>query len=222
MSAGGHESEAASHHAEAADHRARGEASRAIDSSPCPPVTRQPGIWTPCWSSRARVGAAHLASAEEHRRIAAEHRAASRALRDTEARACVGIGHADRDTSPFAHVEDIASIAPFVEMLGEKNAVRQRTVGAIVTFRQVPGLTAEWLQRAVDCHLARNAVLGNEHAGMDDCPLVPRGVRASVRSTGDGFEVAIRGEDDNAVESIRQRTARLAARSRAVAKPVTP
>ena len=129
MSAKGHEAEAATHEAEAADHQGAGEAARAVDRSPCPPDTRQPTLVAPCWSSTAGPGPEDLAQAEDHRRIAAEHRAASRALREAEARACAGILDADRDLSPFAHVEDIASIQPLIE--------RRRMAGVVVTFRAV-------------------------------------------------------------------------------------
>ena len=49
---------------------------------------------------------------------------------------------------------------------------------------------------------------------MEDCPLVPRGVRARVTSTAAGFAVAIGGEDDRAIEAIRVRAAKLEARVR--------
>ena len=63
-----------------------------------------------CWTSVSNPTAEHLREAEEHRRHAADHRASSVALRDAEARACVGITPDDRDMSPFEHVEDIATV----------------------------------------------------------------------------------------------------------------
>jgi hypothetical protein len=48
-------------------------------------------------------------------------------------------------------------------------------------------MTAEWLQRLTDCHIARNAALGHVAPAMPDCPLVPMGVTARVTSTGGGF-----------------------------------
>jgi hypothetical protein len=47
---------------------------------------------------------------------------------------------------------------------------------AIVMFRARPSMTAEWLQRVVDCHPARNAALGHVVLDLPDCPLVPKGV----------------------------------------------
>ena len=42
----------------------------------------------------------------------------------------------------------------------------QKDVGATVVFRAVPGMTAEWLQRVVDCHLARAAAVGQAYRGI--------------------------------------------------------
>jgi len=39
-------------------------------------------------------------------------------------------------------------------------------------------MTAEWFQRIVDCHLARNASLGFSAAEMPYCPLNVKGVHA--------------------------------------------
>lgn len=49
-------------------------------------------------------------------------------------------------------------------------------------FRPVPGLTKELFQRIVNCHLARNAVLGHDAPELAYCPLAPKGVTAEVRS----------------------------------------
>lgn len=40
----------------------------------------------------------------------------------------------------------------------------------------------DWLERAISCHLARNAALGHEVPAMPDCPLVPRGARCWMRA----------------------------------------
>jgi hypothetical protein len=56
-------------------------------------------------------------------------------------------------------------------------------------------MTTEWLQRSVDCQLARNAALGHVVPEMPDCPLIPNGVEAHVRSVGNGFAVEIKSND---------------------------
>lgn len=169
-----------------------------------------------CWTSVENPTEEHLREAEIHRTEAARHRAASAALREAEASACVGIAAHDRDMSPFEHVEDITAVQPLVEerRSGPKGPAVTRVAGAEVTLRAVPGLTAEWLQRLVDCHLARNAALGHVVEEMPNCPLVPRGAMASVSSTGDGFTVSIRADDDAAARDILARAERLQAARR--------
>lgn len=162
-----------------------------------------------CWTSVTNPTDSHLREAELHRRHAADHRAGSAALRDAEARSCVGINPDERDASPFAQVDDIASVEPLSEQTGTSKSPGQRTSGAVVTFRAVPGMTVEWLQRAVDCHLARNAALGHMVPDMANCPLVPKGVQARVSSTGTGFAVAIRSDDASTAGEILARAQRL-------------
>lgn len=89
---------------------------------------------------------------------------------------------------------------------------RERTYGAVVTFRPVPGLTVDTLQRVVDCHLARSAAAGHVMAEMPDCPLVPKGAKATVVETGEGLAVEIRSDDPDAAREIRARAERLVAR----------
>lgn len=144
--------------------------------------------------------------------MAAEHRAAAQALRDAEARACAGIDEADRDASPFEHEGDIASVARLTEAAPAGHASAEHLVGATVVFRAVRGLTAEWLQREIDCHLARNDAVGHDMPEMPNCPLVPA-LSAQVRSTGDGFAVDIRGGDDAAAAEILRRAETLVAPS---------
>jgi hypothetical protein len=167
----------------------------------------------PCWSSTVNPTASHLAEADRHRELAAKHRAASQALRDAEAQACVGLAPADRDMSPFAHGEDIASVQELVHRSGGgKTGGSSLAVGAVVVVRAVPGLTAQWLQRVVDCHLARNAALGHDVPEMPYCPLVPRGAIATVTPTETGFAVAIQADDPAVAQDILRRARTLVAR----------
>ncbi len=162
-----------------------------------------------CWTSVLNPTPEYLRVAEKHRRQAADHRAASVALRDAEAHACIGISADDRDMSPFNHIEDIESVAPFMGPVSTGKVPTRRMLGAVVTFRAIPGMTAEWLQRVIDCHLARNASLGHMVAEMPNCPLVPNGVQVSVTSTGNGFSVMIRSDDSTVAREILDRAERL-------------
>lgn len=168
-----------------------------------------------CWSDELNPTASHQTRAEEHRKLAAQHRAAFETLGATEARACVGLTEADRDMSPFAHRSDIQSVSPLREKKSshyesprpndadQVGALR----GATIAFLAVPGLTAQFLQRIVDCHLARNAAIGHEAASaeMAYCPLTERGAGASVRALSNGFAVDVQADEAAAAERIWQR-----------------
>lgn len=192
-----HERAAREHEASAANLEASCDQKRRGDSSVA-------AAGAPCWK------AGDKRTIDAHRDAAAQHRAASAALRAAEAQACIGISDEDRDMSPFEHVGDITS----VELLSESVPISETDslnaqVGAVVVFRAVPGMTAEWLQRVVDCHLARNAALGHVVPEMPSCPLVPRGVAARVRSSGNGFAVEIKANDAATAREILARAQRL-------------
>ena len=162
------------------------------------------GVGDACWTEYVKPTNEHREEATKHRKLAADHRAASQSLRDVETRACAGLSDADRDESPFHHRADIVSVETLSEgSIGTRGTAR--VVGATVTFRAVRGLTAEWLQRVVDCHLARNAALGHDVPEMPYCPLVPKGVSATVTAASKGFAVAIRADDQASAEDVLRR-----------------
>jgi hypothetical protein len=136
--------------------------------------------------------------------MAADHRAASQALRDAEASACAGIAEQDRDVSPFAHREDIVRVDPLNTPASPRSA--SQLEGATITFRARPELTAQWLQRVVDCHIARNATLGHDIPEMAYCPLMLKQVKASVTGTATGFAVAVTSSDANTAREVLKRS----------------
>ena len=160
-----------------------------------------------CWTSRMNPTAEHRGDAGRHREIAAQHRAASEALRNAEASACSGVPEEDRDMSPFMHREDIRSVTPLTEEVGHGRARATHTAGAVIVFNAVPGITEEWLQRVVNCHIARNAAIGHPQASeeMPGCPLTLNGVEANVASVGDGFSVTVRSSSVETANQILER-----------------
>jgi hypothetical protein len=156
-----------------------------------------------CWTSVTNPTSQNQADAERHRKMAAAHRAAAQSLRDAEASSCGGISDMDRDISPFDHREDIVSVVPYVVPMPQAGKQQIPTTrGAVITFRAVPGMTTEWLQRIVDCHLARNASLGFDVPEMPYCPLAVKGARAKVASTGNGFAVTVDSDDPASAKEI--------------------
>lgn len=204
MSLAKHQAAAEREERAAAAIEARQDAARRAETGDCDPT--QGG----CWTSRVERSSEYASQVQRHRELAAKHRAASSALARAEAEACQGLSDADRDMSPFAHREDIRSVVPLEEPQRIGRQTLGRTVGARVIFRAVPGMTAEWLQRLVNCHLARAAASGYEMPGMEYCPLMLEGVTATVFSVGDGFAVDIRSDDPQTQEAILQRARALA------------
>lgn len=207
-----HDMGAAEHEATAASHDAEADAAAANYDPSATETHRRCGGGKgahPCWTVETNPTEAWLTKAADHRKMAAEHRAASEALRTAEDTACAGLDEAERAISPFEWAaSDIASVEPLTVHRGGKQP-DDHLVGAVVTVRAVEGLTTEWLQRVADCHLARNAAVGHDMPEMPDCPLVPKGASATVTSTGTAFAVAIRSADDDAAADILARARRL-------------
>jgi hypothetical protein len=201
MSASEHDVAAADEESEVSEHEAQHDPSARVVRESC-----TVGRGRVCWSDTSNPTDEHKKMADEHRALAAKHRAASQMLKDAEAKACVGISDEDRDMSPFAHVADIESVSQLSQdAAATSRAKLTRDAGATIVFRAAPGLTAEWLQRIVDCHIARNAAVGHEMPEMGSCPLVPRGAKAAVRTVGDGFAVDVYGDDAATAAEIWRR-----------------
>jgi hypothetical protein len=161
-----------------------------------------------CWVETVNPTAVHLEEVEAHRMRAVQHRKAARELQDVEDRACAEVATEDRDMSPFSHRGDILGVSPLEEGKGKT----KRLVGATVVFRSVPRLSTAELQRIMDCHLARNAVIGHEVAGaeMEHCPLTERGASARVRAVEGGFAVDVWAPDASVGQAIWRRAQSLA------------
>jgi len=158
-----------------------------------------------CWTDMTNPTKEHTVDADKHRKMAADHRAASQSLRDTEARSCAGLSNDDRDMSPFSHRDDITTVQAATEPPLRGKGDPERLMGAVVNLRAVPMLTSEWLQRIVDCHVAANNVVGNEMPEMAFCPLAPKGITAKVSSNGAGFAIRIESQDPNTAKEVLRR-----------------
>jgi hypothetical protein len=204
MSASEHEAAAQQEEQQGQAHGEQFDPAATASEERCGPARARGSV---CWTAATNPTAGHAEDAGQHRDVAAKHRAASEALRSAEASVCSGISEEDRDVSPFMHGSDIRSVSPLQEEVKTGKVTSNRVAGAEVVFQAVPGMTAEWLQRVVDCHLARNAAIGHEAAvaEMPYCPLTLRGAQARVRSVGDGFAVAIRADDAEVSKEILKR-----------------
>lgn len=225
MSSAQHQQAAASEQSTGAVHEGQYDADSREKRKRCAPAlaSNQSRV---CWNESVNPTSEHEAIAQRHRELAAQHRAASEALVSAEKKACAGLDADDRDMSPFAHAGDIASVEPLKAQIATQTPFGTtsstggletgKDVGATITFRAVPGLSAPWLQRIIDCHLARNAPLGHELASaeMPYCPLTLNGVRAAVREAGSGFAVDVRTDDWATAKEVRRMAQRLTSRER--------
>jgi len=151
----------------------------------------------------------HLAQAERHQEMAADHRAAADSLRKTEAAACAGLDVQTSKQGPFARSKDVTS----TEMLPK---------GALLELRARKDLDEASLAKSVQCHLAQSASLGHEIPAMTHCPLALRDVTAEVLATDGMLAVAVESDDPKVVREIRRRANGLVAAPGATPPPPVP
>jgi hypothetical protein len=169
---------------------------------PAPPIA---------WSATFAGSPSDVDTLDQLRARAQARRSVSPALREAEDTACAGLSDDDRDVSPFFYRRDILDVVP---LRAAGREVPGRIVGAVVTFRRIEGLTAERLQRLVDCHAARAAALAYAAPETQWCPLAVRGVAASVAVSERGLDVRLTASDPNAaVETYARAQALRAAES---------
>jgi hypothetical protein len=151
-------------------------------------------VLRPCWTSLSNPATRERDEAERHREVAATHRKVAKQLRATENEQCAGLGEAERSRSPFAQRGDIVSVAEH----RERGVLR----GATIAFRRVPGLSAQWMRVALQCHAARAAVLGYPDKFMAYCPTTLPDVAISVTETDDTVVVTVRSDRDEIAGAI--------------------
>jgi hypothetical protein len=132
-------------------------------------------------------------------------------LAHEEARACGGISDDDLKNAPFARPEEITSVQPLlVEAYPrDDNPPTYELGGAVVTVRASRGMTSEWLQRLVDCDLARGGMLADSVPEVPNAPLAFRDASAYVRSTGDGFAIEMSSDKQRIAREILASAERL-------------
>ncbi len=186
----------------AAHEQAAGEAEtrRGPGSLACPDLTLNDQLttggfgrvtnWQPCWDVNEEAGMRHRYAAETERRAAQHDRQGAARLAEAEVAACVGIPEGEREHSVFAHRQEIAEVLPH----REAGQVR----GAWIVFKPVPGVTASWVRRDIQCQRAR-WVLHGKPPVADDPTLVP-GAQIQVFDRGDHVDVLVQTDTIDAGE----------------------
>lgn len=87
---------------------------------------------------------------------------------------------------------NVESVEPLRDSAEPK--VLPHMVGAVVQVRATPGMTAQWLERVLQCDSERHPAA-----------LAPAGASSEVTSTPTGFAVAVRSRDPDVAHEIERR-----------------
>jgi hypothetical protein len=126
--------------------------------------TEQLTNWMPCFNSSEEARLRGAAAANRELGLAQKNREQAAALVRAEERMCSGIPEQERNHAPLEHRTAIDSVIPHREG-GQLRGVR-------VQLKPVPGLTADYMRRAIACAQARRDMYGPAFGGGDPS-LVP-------------------------------------------------
>ncbi|MEO8702369.1 MAG: hypothetical protein ABI867_20155 [Kofleriaceae bacterium] len=169
--------------------------------------TERVTAWVPCWDQDDEAAISQRAIATRDPSIARDERDETVALAGTELASCRGIPKGELAHSPFAHRKAIQQVIPH-RSGGQIHGVR-------IVMKAVPGLTAEYMRRAIGCHQARFARLGNPPTYLSDDPTLVEGAEVQVSDHHGHLEIFVRSDSDvagtvayaRAQDLVRTRTA---------------
>jgi hypothetical protein len=135
-----------------------------------------------------------------------------------------GTDVAEASLVPLVTGASVESVEPlYTRSGGDRSGADTHLSGALVRVRASQGVTAEWLDRALECHGAKRMLdqLPSDTIANDPFWLPGRTVDIDVESARDGFKVAVRADGtDEAQEILIRATAYLAASQRAASQPI--
>jgi hypothetical protein len=126
------------------------------------------------------------------------HTSGARAA-EVEASACSDVPAAERDLGPLGHRDRIAGVEVLQDRLYPKQMPQPS--GVAVYVRATPGMTEQWLDRVLECHLAHRAAIAGTTEDRSD-PFLVEDARIGVSPTSDGFRIAITTRDVAAAREI--------------------
>ena len=105
---------------------------------------------------------------------------------------------------PLVSGSAVDSVEPLYTTPSGKSGPETRLYGAVIRIRASQGVTAEWLDRALECHGARLVL---QHAPEDALVSDPfwlpgRMVDIDTASARDSFKVAVRGDTTDDAQEI--------------------
>jgi hypothetical protein len=161
----------------------------------------------PCWDAAEEAAAHRRFLAEREAKLARTERRIATHMVENELDACRGLSPRELEHSPFAHRREIAEVIPH-RVTGTLRGVR-------IVWKPVPGLTADWMRRAIDCHRARFERLGEPPIYFPEDPTLVARSTVAVEQHDGHIEVQIETVDDvtaqvaldRALDLVRPRTA---------------
>jgi len=124
----------------------------------------------------------------------------------------------DKALAPVLGGSAVQDVQPLYSALGGRSGPQSELRGVTLTIAALPGMTAEWLDRALECHGAK-ATLGHAPAASDDPFLLPgSALDIDVRTAKDGFDAAITGYSPDDARQILARATAFKARTAGAAK----
>jgi hypothetical protein len=118
---------------------------------------------------------------------------------------CNGVSDPERYVRLLSNRQNVVAVGeikPDDFLLGDSSPDPRS--GARVRVAAEPGVTAEWLQRLAECHIAQNAARGYPQSAVPS-PLDVKGAAVQVSSVGDGFAVDVTSYDWKAGREILRR-----------------
>lgn len=158
----------------------------------------------PCWDPEEETYERHRAEARRERVLAHDERAAAANLVAAEQAACKRVGETELGHSPFAHRKAIAEVVP--------HYVDAKVRGARIVFKQVPGLTPDWLREAIACHAAHFHTIGDDPSYLPEDPSLVPGAQVKVEKTDQAIVVAVTADSDEVGQEILARAQALTMR----------
>jgi hypothetical protein len=123
----------------------------------------------------------------------------------------------DKQLASVLSGEAVAGVRPlYSNVEASKSGLQAELRGARLSVRALPGVTPEWLDRALECHGAK-AMLGHVTPPANDPFFVPNAfVDVDVFSEKDGFEVQVVGYSPEDAKQILDRANAFGATSKPV------
>jgi len=161
----------------------------------------------PCWDAGEEQAAHQRYLADREQQLARVERRSATLMVEAELAACHGLSARELEHSPFAHRREIAEVIPY-RVTGTLRGVR-------IIWKPVPGLTADWMRRAIECHRARFERLGEPPIYFPEDPTLVARSTVTVEQRGNHLEVQVDTADDiaghvaleRARDLVRPRTA---------------